>query len=194
MKESHGRLSGTMPTYSYCGMVEQRPLRSKAETIFRSLIRQLIVSESELPEPILRWYGNRDEQSDNPLGEAVRLIKEIASERSVTYILLDAVDECDGEERGEILKGLEEILQQSSTLIKIFVSSRNDHDFFDFFSGYPNVSIEASKNQGDIEMYINKMVHEAIVEKPKKLLSTVDVSDSLKDQIKRTLRVGAQGM
>lgn len=179
-----------MPIYSYCGMVEQRPFRSKPETIFRSLIRQLIVSESKLPGIMLHWYRYGDEESEDPLREAVRLMKEIASERSVTYILLDALDECDGDERGENLKDLEEILQQSSKLIKIFVSSRNDHDFFDFFSGYPNVSIDVSKNQGDIEMYINKMVHDGIVEKPKRLSSTVDVSGSLKGQIKRTLREG----
>ena len=175
-------------------MVEERSFRSRPETIFRSLIRQLTVSDSKLPESILQWYRDRDDGSENPLGEAIQLIKKIASERSVTYILLDALDECDGEERGEILKGLQEILQQSSSLVKVFVSSRNDHDFFDFFSGYPSVSIEASKNQSDIDMYVNKMVHDAIIEKPKKLLSTIDVPDSLSDQIKRTLREGAQGM
>lgn len=194
LKESHKRSSGAMPIYSYCGMVEERPFSSKPETIFRSLIRQLTVTESKIPESVLHWYRTRDDEGENPLGEAIRVIKEIASERSVTYILLDALDECNGEERVEILKGLQEILQQSSTLIKIFLSSRNDPDFFDFFSQYHNVSIEASRNQGDIDMYVNKMVHDAIFVKPKRLLSTVDVSDSLKDQIKRTLREGAQGM
>lgn len=175
-------------------MVEETTFRSKPVTIFRSLIRQLTVSASEIPEPILQWYRNRDDESENPLREAIQLIIQIVSERSVTYILLDALDECNGEERGEILKGLQEILQQSSTLVKIFVSSRDDHDFFDFFSENPNLSIEASKNQSDIDMYVNSMVHDVIFEKPKKLLATVDISHSLRNRIKRTLREGAQGM
>ncbi|KAK2769746.1 ankyrin repeat-containing protein [Colletotrichum kahawae] len=65
-------------------------------------------------------------------------------------IVLDALDEVNQEDRQELLDILSKLLQESSGLLKIFISSRDNYDISHHLSGSPNVYIEASDNAGDI--------------------------------------------
>lgn len=46
----------------------------------------------------------------------------------MTTIVIDALDECNSNERQYLLDSIEQILQDSFSLVKIFVSSRDDQD------------------------------------------------------------------
>ena len=162
--------------------------------ILRSMLRQIIVSSSHLPAEIRKRYGERHAKGEITQVEAVDLIVQTINCRCVTLLFIDALDECDKEERPKLLEALQAILQHSHQMVKIFVSSRNDCDLLDFLSDYPNMSIEASNNQEDINLFVSKRVDDVIDRKPRSLLPTIDVSNSLRCQIKETLCDQAQGM
>ena len=106
-------------------------------------------------------------------------------------IVVDALDEADEAERGDLLRSLEKILQESQNVVKIFVSSRNDGDIVDALEHYSNINIEEGMNGEDIRKFAEYKVQEAI--ETKRLLRG-RVSLSLRKEITEPLLIGAQGM
>ena len=86
---------------------------------------------------------------------------------------------------------LERIIQESASLVKVFVSSRDDNDIVCRLAHCPNVLINASDNSKDIEDFVSHMVTQSVEDK--RLLGG-QVSEELKSQIVTTLIGGAQGM
>jgi hypothetical protein len=62
------------------------------------------------------------------MDESQSLIIDLLALHPVATIIVDALDECDIGTRGEILDVLTDILQHLTTLVKLFVSSRDDQD------------------------------------------------------------------
>lgn len=126
------------------------------------------------------------------IDECSETVIRIVDDRPLTYIVVDALDECDRENRWELINAFEHILQDSSSLVKIFVTSRDDQDLVLAMNNYPEVRIEATDNQDDISHYVSHSVDQLIREK--KMLPTQGVPDKLRAQIKQRLCEGAQGM
>ena len=122
--------------------------------------------------------------------ECVKLILAIL-ENDPAIIIIDALDECDPARRHELLQALDTIIQISASLVKVFVSSRDDNDIVCRLSNSPNVFIHASDNGEDIQRFVYAEVTQAV--KDRRLLCG-DLSDSLKNLITSTLIQGAQGM
>ncbi|MCJ1360834.1 MAG: hypothetical protein MMC33_010843, partial [Icmadophila ericetorum] len=112
-------------------------------------------------------------------------------EHNPATIVIDALDECIPACRYEILKTLDNIIQKSASLVKVFVSSRDDNDIVCRLNDSPNVIIHASDNGKDIERFIHFEVEKGI--KDKRMLRG-DISDELKNRIITTLAKGAKGM
>jgi enolase len=124
------------------------------------------------------------------LDESVQLILELLNDNPAT-IVIDALDECDPNRRHELFESLEEIVQKSVNIVKIFVSSRNDGDIACRFANSPNIYIDAQQNGEDIERFISIEVEKAI---SLKRMIGGKVSPELKYIIIDTLNHGAQGM
>ena len=191
------RKSTPCPIYFYCTRNPAEPERASPDTILRSLVRQLACSTSDGPilEPVREIYKSREANgfAAGPLTleESSALIIQLSQDRPLTTIVIDALDECDLSSRGDLLDALSMILQDSRGLVKILVSSRADVDIACHLSDCLNLNIEASKNQKDIDYYINSEVDNLI--NRKKLLYG-KISEELKEIIKRVLREQAQGM
>ena len=125
------------------------------------------------------------------MDESAALIVELTQHRPLTVVVIDALDECELTARDDLLDAFLNILQGSSSLIKILVSSRDDRDITCQLSGCPNLKISANKNEADIHRFVDEEVGRLIREK--RLLSG-KVSDDLEQQIKCVLRSEAQGM
>jgi hypothetical protein len=72
-------------------------------------------------------YGDDLEPRHLTVKDSVKLILMIAEKSPIT-IIIDALDECDINKRWELLSGLQQIIQKSKQLVKIFASSREDGD------------------------------------------------------------------
>ena len=125
------------------------------------------------------------------MNEATRLVCQTIADRPITYIMVDALDECN-QDLPDLVASLKGVLQQSSSLVKIFVTSREYPDIQDLLNQYPDLCIDASQNQADIELYVKVEVESAISKK--KLLPREKVTEDLRRSIGTCLREGAMGM
>ena len=185
------------PIYFYCTRDPAERERANPDAILRSLVRQLACSalDGTILEPVKELYRSREQDgfAAGPLtlDESTALIIELSQDRPLTTIIIDALDECDLSSRGDLLEALSKILQDSRSLVKLLVSSRADADIVCHFSDCPNLQLEASQNQEDIDYYVKSEVEDLI--KRKKLLRG-NVSENLKRTIQSVLSEQAKGM
>lgn len=116
---------------------------------------------------------------------------ELTSQRTLTTIVIDALDECDLSSRDELLESLNKMVEESAGLIKILISSRNDRAITCHLEGFPNITINANDNRTDIAKFVDYEVETMI--RSKKLLWG-KVSAELRTLIKETLIERADGM
>ncbi|RDW68744.1 uncharacterized protein DSM5745_08504 [Aspergillus mulundensis] len=121
------------PAYFYCSRNPAEPGRSNPDNILASIARQLARANGvgQLLAPVTTRC-REEEKEGFPAGQLElhdcrRLILEILPFYSAV-IVIDALDECDLERRYELLEVLDDVLNESSTLIRMLVSSRDDQD------------------------------------------------------------------
>lgn len=165
----------------------------------RSILEQVSSNTAELPirKQVVEVYKekkreNRGLPPKEPLnlGETIDILLKIFEENPAT-IIIDALDECDPDERHKLLSTLDTIIIKSASLVRVFVSSRNDGDIVCQLEESPNIFIRASNNSGDIARYVHDQVSHAI---KKKRITKGKVSPEMKERIISTLIEGAQGI
>lgn len=103
-----------------------------------------------------------------------------------TTIVLDALDECEPDSRGELMTVLDDLMEQSHNPLKILISSRRDQDIRSHFQGKPTIEIQATDSQSDIAKFVHvKMAQDKRWAK---------LSPSLRREVETTLLTGSQGM
>jgi hypothetical protein len=186
--------------YFYCARDATEPERADPDEILRCILKQLCSSGSDQPiqEPVVKEFKTRKEEAEDDgceptkltLTETVGLIVTLLDSNPAT-IIIDALDECDPCRRHELLAALDRIIQESASLVKIFVSSRDDNDIVYRLRHSWNVYINAGDNSKDIERFVQAEVEQSI--QNGRLLGG-NVSQELKNQILMALGSGAQGM
>lgn len=168
--------------------------RADPEQILRSMMRQA----SDLPggpplhQTLKYRYSKHHVAGEVSIKEASEIIIDTIEFRSVTFILIDALDECDHEKRNELVDALKRIVTESQSLVKIFITSRDVHsDIVASMEGFPVLYMDVSRNQIDIALYVQYIVQRAISEK--KLLPTGEVTKDVERRIMRSLCDGANG-
>lgn len=181
--------------YFFCSRTTAEPKRADPEQILRSLTRQVsdLFGGPPLHPSLRQTYDQQRPAGDLSAEEATRIILAAIEDRPVSYILVDALDECDRQTRDVLIDSLKDILAKSSSLVKIFVTSRDSHqDIALSMEDYPALCIDASRNRADIDHYIRHSVKSAISKR--KLLPTERISKDLQEKIEDSLRSGAAGM
>lgn len=82
--------------------------------------------------------------------ETADVLLELFKENPAT-IVIDALDEYNPNERHNLLSAMDTIITESASLVRVFVSSRNDGDIVCQLEESPNIFIRASDNSADIE-------------------------------------------
>lgn len=158
------------PAYFYCSRNLAEPGRSDPEVILASIARQLSCLGPGLPllQPAVDMYRMHEEEAfaaeSLRLHQSRSLILELAGHYPVITIVIDAMDECNPDKRKSFLHAMEFILRESPTLIKIFVSSRNDQDIVFKLQGYPNLELSSDRNSEDIAMFVESEAKRLIEE------------------------------
>ncbi|KAI0554188.1 hypothetical protein F4679DRAFT_579797 [Xylaria curta] len=182
--------------YFYCTRNPAEPERAQCDKILRSLVRQLASVGPRQPilGPVAKCYrdaieGGAGESEDLALmtDESVKVLLKLFDEYPAVALVLDALDEVNQESRQELLDALSNLIQQSTTLVRIFISSRSNYDISLSLAGAPNIYIGANDNAEDISSFIDKKLAEA------KLLRG-NLHPSLRAVIIETLNNGAKGM
>jgi hypothetical protein len=175
------------PVYFYCSRNPTEAARSDPQAILASLARQLSSVQPGKPllQPSIDIYNKEEDEgfvSGQPqLDQILKLIMQLIELYPQTTIILDALDECNHVTRLDLLRALEHLLQHSCSLVKIFVSSRNDQDIVMHLNGYLNLEINSHRNKYDIARFVNSEV-ERLVENGR-LLRNSKFKDEMKEMI-----------
>jgi hypothetical protein len=183
--------------YVYCARNATELERGEPVAIIRSILRQLTCPRPNLKiqDVVARKYQELQEEGFEPrdltLMEAKALILELLGNNPAT-IIIDALDECIPERRYQLLNALDELLEQSTSQVKIVVSSRGNHeDISSRLSKPSNFSVNVGDNKSDIERFVRLEVARSVEES--RLLGGT-ASAELQDTLINTLTNGAQGM
>lgn len=145
--------------YFYCSRNPAEPGRSDAASIVASIARQLSTAEYEGPllDATIKMYEEKENQGfasgSLSLQESIGLILKLLEKYQDAIIVIDALDECNEETRGDLLDALEELLKESPCLLKVFVSSRTDQNIVYRLETYPNLELSSGRNAKDIDLY-----------------------------------------
>ena len=186
------------PAYFYCSKDTAEPARSSPDAIIASITRQLscLQPRSPLLDPVITTYKKREAEGfasgSLRIAESSALIIQLVESYPLTTIIIDALDECDPEKPANLLETLETILQESSRLVKIFVSSRNDQDIMCHLQDYPNLNIASDRNMDDIASFVRAETQGLITKR--KLLPYSSNQKELMESIIDQVIKGANGM
>ncbi|KAH8598885.1 hypothetical protein B0O99DRAFT_505861, partial [Bisporella sp. PMI_857] len=159
--------------FFYCAQDTNEPERSDPEEALRSILEQLssVNEEISVRKPVVSAY--------------------LMKKHNPALIIIDGLDECDPSRRQALLDGLETIMRKSDNVVKVFLSSRDDHDLAHRLTKTPNLYIHANNNEEDIRRFVVFRVDEAI---RKQRLLCGNVSKQLRQKIIDILIQKAEGM
>ncbi|VUC31100.1 unnamed protein product [Clonostachys rosea] len=143
--------------YFYCKRDEKD--RSQPASVLSSLIRQL-ASPSQRTQEIhqeIKDLAARVRERALTLGVKMcqEILSRLISSYSNTTIILDALDECDSDERSHFMECLSHLMSQQPNL-RIFISSRKEADIIRHFKSNTVIEIQGTDNQNDIECFLKE--------------------------------------
>lgn len=196
--------SNTGVTFVYCNYKEPRT----SATYIRLAIKQLCRRMQPLPSRLQQVYEKHHPNDSHPNAEELQSVFLAVSKHfNNIFLVLDALDECDQDQRKELCKFFSNIIELSatsaldtynnsaykpnSTTVKLFVTSRREPDIERVFRqrSFPKVEIEAAKVDHDIAIYVAAEIEQRIQDE-----RLILRSKELKEVILTTLATKASGM
>jgi len=181
--------------FFYCNRAEES--RRDPESILRTLIQQLAQtpSEDDLLTPVLDVYKDREKKGQLSarltLKECQDLLVQLIAVYPQTTICIDALDEVDHRVRLKLLEALKYVVERSTSLVKIFATTRMDTDILMQFERYPRIELESDDNVDDINRFVKEKVQGMIEQKQ---LLHGNVPNPLRDEICQVLCQRSKGM
>lgn len=168
----HGTNVQTPVLYYYCGDTKSYGGRSDAKDVMRSLLRQLTVKNEdtfEIVEQVHLEFRRRQARGNVGMGDVDKLephecthwIAELLQSDEV-IIIIDAIDEIDITDRHHLLKELIALRDDSSRVTKMLLSSRDDTNLTQWLEGAPELRLQASLTEADMEHFIRHCVSTAV--------------------------------
>ncbi|KAJ3574775.1 hypothetical protein NPX13_g4254 [Xylaria arbuscula] len=174
--------------FFYCNRNEEK--RREPLFVLQSYVRQLstTVRNPDCIRKDLQDYCQKARANGSHLGFKDCKVQLLESIRlySQTTLVLDALDECEPKSRAQLLEVINYLISSSENGLKVFISSRPDRDIRNLFLKTPNITVQATDNQDDIQ----KFVQERIV----KHGNWRDMSKKLRNDIVGKLFDKSQGM
>jgi hypothetical protein len=183
--------------YFFCSRSLNEPDRQDPKNILRAFVHQLSLRSHQdgLPKLVMSEYSKKQSTGMASGGldfqECHDLIIALLKCYHRTTIVIDAVDECYAEKKFSLLASLRTIVDSSTTLVRVFISSRDDRDIVVRLQGLPNVTIEENFTKKDMERFVEKELRRCIECKD---LLYGDVSLELEDKLGAELLAKASGM
>lgn len=123
--------------------------------------------------------------------DSSKLLTEMIAKFKQTFIIIDALDECNVNDRTEILQALERFSLLPHGIVKIFVASRYSDDIVLALHNHVKLFITTQDNNNDIALFVEKGIDLAIQNKE---LLRGKVDRDLQCSMKSTLTKGVNGM
>ncbi|KAF5875452.1 putative ankyrin repeat protein [Botrytis fragariae] len=166
-----------------------------AETILRSLLKQLAIQDNELLlQPVVAKYDKLRDISSLHKEDCITLLTDIISEFRQTNIIIDGFDELEDDDvRSDLLVSLKQIIDGlQGAVAKVFISSRdhvNIQDLLHKTFPYRAEIIVARKNYEDIKKFITSRVQDV-----ENTLSNKRIPEDIKRDMESILEERSDGM
>lgn len=201
LSQKPGQASSTRLAYFYCTKNVFETERSDPDEILRSILRQLTFTRDPRPtvhEALVIDYRRRKaeakgDSSDVPklrVAQCVQMILEITG-TDPAVLVIDAIDEVQETRRHELIDALVRIASESTSVVKIFVTSRSDINIFALLPEVRRICIDGSDTRADMELFVSHHIDRAI---RSKRLRNGNVQDALREDLTQALLVGANEM
>jgi hypothetical protein len=181
--------------FFYCVRSDEK--RRKPGNILRSFLKQLAVSNEESLATFLEVYERKKKQhflsEVISLAECRKLLIDMLSKLPCTFLILDALDECDEDSRHELIDTLTRLTEGGCT-VKVLLSSRPDEDISAEFEDMANFSIRAVDNQEDIIKFVQERIQQYRDSKIAKRRTHPTISAGLEEEIIEVFLDKSQGM
>ncbi|CEJ61392.1 hypothetical protein PMG11_09927 [Penicillium brasilianum] len=186
--------------YFYCSRDTAEPERAKPQSILACIARQLSrrsQTQSIAPPTLALYYKlhSVDGSKRKPtMAELCSLIRELTELYDRSMIVVDALDECDVVTRWELVEALESITE-SASLVKIFVSSREEGDLRLSLQTHSGLQVTSLENEDDIRKFVEFETDRLIAKK--QLLAYIrkkQTKEELTQLIKEDVISKAKGM
>lgn len=175
--------------FFYCNRNE--PARRDPTTILQALVKQMSVVLPGLPKSVVAKYEERSIEGlasgALDLDESYDLLVSLLDLYPQTSIIIDGLDESDLSKRGQLLDMLKALIAASASVVKFFISSRDDPDIQLKLDDVPNLYIQARDSSRDISRFIER----ELTQSSNRLLSH---PGTVRDAIQKTLVEKANGM
>ncbi|KAJ5593129.1 hypothetical protein N7537_010033 [Penicillium hordei] len=185
--------------YIYCSNTKTSLSSLSSAAILRNVVKQLAVTQQgqKVRQEIWDEFKKRQKAADidglDPLpltvDECIQMLLELTLDCPAT-IIIDGLDELVGNQL-DILTSLRTLASESSSLIKIMISSREDTHIAQELHDAISLPVTVCQNSEDIKVFVRHSVSSAITNR--KLLGG-SVSKSLSDHLVESLYQGARGM
>lgn len=186
--------------YFYCARNAYEIERSDPDEIMRSIIRQLALlpQDQTIRDPVVAEYERRQATAeldgfDIPklrISECLQIVLDLTASNPAV-IVIDALDECQDLRRYDLLQALIRIVQDSSSVVKIFVTSRTDNSTLMHLSASEKIEVLQHEVKEDLEAFVQDALTSAILSK--QLLNGI-LRPKFQAELKQTLLQNAQGM
>ncbi|KAJ6260361.1 hypothetical protein Dda_4587 [Drechslerella dactyloides] len=173
--------------YLYCDYNDEETL--KETNLIANLLRQLLHSNSHIPETIVNLYRRYSERKTKlTRQELLRLLHDQFRSFSEVYLIIDALDEIpkEGDERDKLVDDLHDFRRFHEN-IHILVTSRKLASIEADFNGESSLEIRA--NEDDIKKYVENGIAGS-----GSLKLLIQSDPCLQDQIIRRITETTQGM
>lgn len=158
--------------------------------ILRSLMKQICTSTDRLPkvvESLCSQHRASGQQPSTP--SLISVLHALEEELAIqAFIVIDALDEFVEHDRAELLHAILSILGEGCRMIRILVTSREEHDIKLSLSPAATeiVAIENENVDADIKIYVRQRLSEDA--------RLCRLPGHVKDEVELKLGKGAQGM
>ena len=140
--------------YYYCDYAEQTTLVSRS--IIGSLLQQLLYNmklSSEVTDGIHHVFA--DDNASPTQQEFKDILIATMSVIPSSFLVIDGLDECEKETRGDVLSLINWITEQSASVVRVYVSSQSDIQIMNALSTCPRISISSEMLSCDIANYVS---------------------------------------
>lgn len=169
--EKVGSDKGERVIYFYCDRTSRPEELDTPLVILTSLVKQLsYFGTMPIMDAIRETYDKKKNEGHLNEKECLQLIKDLTNQYPLTTIVIDALDEAPLETRTKLLARLSEVITSSSSLVKLFISSRWETDIEATFESSDAedirniLEIRPEDNAEDIENFVLHRVESDIRE------------------------------
>lgn len=156
--------SAELLAFFYCARDPREPMRGQCRAAMQSLLRQVVaISPTQtVPRAVKAMYERIQnegfEEREWSLEECKDTLIDVMDIYPSLTIVVDALDECDEDERMDLLVSLKEVRDKSANLVKIFISSRDDVDIISSLADTSDIRVSAAHNSVDINRFVDERV------------------------------------